>query len=62
MAMKCPALGMEISREPAILGRIPMITNSVRPMPKPPMARDKRAFLLVDREVLSKLILLSGQR
>jgi len=33
--------------ESAILGRIPMITNSVRPMPNPPMARDKSAFLLV---------------
>src|SRR5690606_2399505 len=53
MAMKWPDRGMEMSKDPAILGRMPMITNSVRPMPKPPMARESNAFLFVGFEVFT---------
>src|SRR5690606_9503334 len=51
MAIKCPDSGMEISMEAAILGRMPMITNSVSPIPNPPMARESKAFLFVGRGV-----------
>ena len=50
-----------MSKESAILGRIPIITNSVRPMPKPPIASDSRAFLLVGCVVFFKRVLLRGK-
>src|SRR5690606_32604302 len=53
MAIKCPDLGMEISMEAAILGRMPMITNSVSPIPNPPMARESNAFLFVGMGVFN---------
>src|SRR5690606_11188046 len=53
MAIKCPAFGMDISMASAILGRMPMITNSVRPIPKPPMARESNAFLFVGMAVFN---------
>ena len=55
MAIKWPALEMEMFMESAMLGRIPIITNSVSPIPNPPMARDSSAFLLVGVGVVSNL-------
>ncbi|WNH10179.1 hypothetical protein [Thalassobellus suaedae] len=44
--IKCPAFGILIEKAEATSGKIPMMTNSVSPIPNPPMAKDSKDLFI----------------